>query len=62
MWKDTPQNLGPRELLALELLSTFDGEKERKAFCFRYLFGDKEAAGLAQLFLHDNIKANGELV
>jgi hypothetical protein len=54
MWQDTPQHLGLEETRALKLLTEFN---EQQAFCFRYLLGDKEAAGLAQLVLHDDIKS-----
>ena len=57
IWKSKPQNLEPRHVKVFNLLKEID---ERKAFCFQYLLGDAEAAGLAELYLHDLYQAQKE--
>jgi len=51
--KNKDEILSPRQLLALHVLSKID---EKKAFCFRYILGDVEAAQVAELYLHDCLK------
>lgn len=54
LWQMTSGNhqeiLSPRQLMSLHVLVKLD---EKKAFCFRYLFGDVEASQVAELYLHD---------
>jgi hypothetical protein len=54
-WKvQTPEILDPRDIAALQTLAKIDATK---AFCFRFLVGDKEAATLAIMFMHDNLNS-----
>jgi hypothetical protein len=57
MWKDKlDRALDARDIAALQTLTKTE---ETKAFCFRYLVGDKEAATLAIMYMHDKVNSRG---
>jgi hypothetical protein len=58
MWKYTKpeRKLDARDIAALQTLTKTE---ETKAFCFRYLVGDKEAATLAIMYMQDKFKSRG---
>ena len=56
-WKDKPQNLDSRDIAALLTLAKIDATK---AFCLRFLVGDKEAAQMAVMYMQDDLNSRAK--